>query len=95
LVSLRANITLKFYPVNTATSHLIYKLPLYITTPHFSKTMNKLDLTIAFAADIGMNKTFIYRVLIAVQQQLDAEGFAGRAVVQDGLSIFMPRRVMG
>jgi hypothetical protein len=30
--------------------------------------MNKLDLAIAVAADIGMNKTLAYRALIAVQQ---------------------------
>jgi hypothetical protein len=57
--------------------------------------MNKLDLAIAIAADIGMNKTFTYRALIAIQQQLDAEGFAGRAVVWDGFGTFMPRRVAG
>jgi nucleoid DNA-binding protein len=51
--------------------------------------MNKLDLAIAIAADIGMNKTFTYRGLIAIQQQLDAEGFAGRAVVWDGFGTFM------
>jgi hypothetical protein len=43
--------------------------------------MNKLELAVAIAADIGMNKTFIYRALIAIQQQLDADGFAGRKVV--------------
>jgi nucleoid DNA-binding protein len=57
--------------------------------------MNKLELAIAIAADIGMNKTFTYRALIAIQQQLDAEGFAGRAVVWDGFGTFMPRRVVG
>jgi nucleoid DNA-binding protein len=57
--------------------------------------MNKLQLAIAIAADIGMNKTFTYRALIAIQQQLDAQGFAGRAVVWDGFGTFMPRRVAG
>ncbi len=56
--------------------------------------MNKLDLAIAIAADIGMNKTFAYRALIAIEQ-LDAEGFAGRAVVWDGFGTFWPRRVVG
>jgi hypothetical protein len=31
--------------------------------------MNKLQLAIAIAADIGMNKTFTYRALIAIQQR--------------------------
>ncbi len=38
--------------------------------------MTKRDLAKAIAADVGMYKTFAYRALIAVQQQLDAEGFA-------------------
>ncbi len=44
------------------------------------KTMKKLELVIAITADIGMNKTFAYPALIAIEQQFDADGFVGRAV---------------
>jgi nucleoid DNA-binding protein len=57
--------------------------------------MNKLQLAIAIAADCGVNKTYAYRALIAIEQQLDADGFAGRAVVWDGFGTFLPRRVEG
>jgi hypothetical protein len=56
--------------------------------------MNKLELAIAIAADIGMNKTFTYKALIALQQQLDAHGFAGRAVVWDGFGTFFQPAVL-
>ncbi len=69
-------IALKLYPIKAAAIHLEYELPLYIATLNPPKTMNKLDLAIAIAADIGMNKTFAYRALIAIEQQSDAEGFA-------------------
>ncbi len=88
-------IALKLSSVKAAALHLKYEIPLYIATLYSLQTMNKLDLAIAIAADIGMNKTFTYRALIAMQQQLDAEGFAGRAVVWDGFGTFLPRRVVG
>jgi nucleoid DNA-binding protein len=57
--------------------------------------MNKLALAIAIAAHTGLNKTTTYAALIALTQQLEAEGFAGRAVVWDNFGTFWPRRVMG
>jgi hypothetical protein len=33
--------------------------------------------------------------LIAIEPQLDADGFAGRAVAWDGFGTLMPRRVVG
>ncbi len=70
---------LKLYSIKAAIVHLEYELPLYIAILYFPKTMNKLDLAIAIAADIGMNKTFAYRALIGIEQWFDADGFAGRA----------------
>jgi hypothetical protein len=54
---LRTGIALKLYPVKTAAVYLEYELPLYIAILYSLKTMNELDLAIAIAADIGMNKT--------------------------------------
>jgi hypothetical protein len=38
--------------------HLKYELPIYIAILFSPKTMNKLELTIAITAEIGVNKTF-------------------------------------
>jgi hypothetical protein len=48
-------IALELCSVNTAAVHLKYELPLYIAALYYPKTINKLDLAIAVAADIGMN----------------------------------------
>jgi hypothetical protein len=77
---LSADIASKLYSLNTAAVHFKYELPLYIATLHSSKTMSKLDLAIAVVAGIGMNNAFAYRALIAIQQPLEADGFAGRVV---------------
>jgi hypothetical protein len=73
---LGTDVALKLYPIKAAVAHLEHELRLYIAILYSSKIMNKLDLAIAIAADIGMNRTFAYRALIAIQQQLDADGFA-------------------
>jgi hypothetical protein len=52
---LRTEIALKLYSVNTAAVHIKYEMLLYIAILHSSKIMNKLELAIAIAADIGMN----------------------------------------
>jgi nucleoid DNA-binding protein len=57
--------------------------------------MNKSELAIAIAANTGLNKTTTYAALTALTQQLEAEGFAGRAVVWDHFGTFLPRRVVG
>jgi nucleoid DNA-binding protein len=57
--------------------------------------MNKLQLAMAITADIGVNKTTTYAALIALTQELEAQGFAGRAVVWDNFGTFWPRRVVG
>jgi hypothetical protein len=77
---LSADMVLKLYSLNTAAVHFKYELPLYIATLHSSKTMHKLDLAIAVAAGIGMNNAFAYWAQIAIQQPLEADGFAGRVV---------------
>jgi hypothetical protein len=56
---LRTEIALKLYPVNTAAVHLKYELPLYIAALHRSKTMNKFDLAIAMASNIGRAKPLL------------------------------------
>jgi hypothetical protein len=50
---------LKLYPVNTGAVHLKYELPLYIAALYRPKTMNKLDLAIAMAANIGRAKPLL------------------------------------
>jgi nucleoid DNA-binding protein len=57
--------------------------------------MNKAELSIAIAANTGLNKTTTYAVLTAIAQQLDAEAIAGRAVVLDRFGTFLPRRKTG
>jgi hypothetical protein len=63
---LSAEITLKFYPLNTAAFHTKYEMPLYIASLHSCKIMHKLALAMAVAVGIGMNNTFAYRALIAI-----------------------------
>jgi hypothetical protein len=77
---LSADMASKHYSLNTAAVHLKYELPLYIAPLHSSKTMHKLALAIAVAACIGMINAFAYRAQIAIQPQLEADGFAGRVV---------------
>jgi hypothetical protein len=77
---LSADMASRLYSLNTAAVHFKYELPLYIATLHSSETMHKLALAIAVAAGIGMNNAFAYRAQIAIQPQLEADGFAGRVV---------------
>jgi nucleoid DNA-binding protein len=57
--------------------------------------MNKKELALAIAADTGLTKTIAYNVLTAMEQQLEGEGYAGRAVVWEQFGTFWPRKKMG
>jgi hypothetical protein len=56
---LRTETALKLYPVNTAAVYLKYELPLYIAALYRPRTMNKFDLAIAVAANIGRAKPLL------------------------------------
>jgi hypothetical protein len=51
------DVAIKLCSIKTAATHFEYEIPLYIAILYFPKTINKLGLAIAIAADIGMNKT--------------------------------------
>jgi hypothetical protein len=56
---LHTEIALKLYPVNTAAVHLKYELPLYIAALYRPKIINKFDLAVAMAANIGRAKPLL------------------------------------
>jgi nucleoid DNA-binding protein len=58
-------------------------------------TMTKTDMSIALAAETGFTKTTCYEALTAMEQQLDAESMALRAVVWDKFGTFLPRHIVG
>ncbi len=57
--------------------------------------MNKKELALAIATDTGLTKTITYTILSAMEQQLEAQGYAGRAVELAQFGTFWPRKKMG
>ncbi len=57
--------------------------------------MTKTNMAIALAAETGFPKTTCYEALTAMEQQLDAESMALRAVVWDNFGTFLPRHIVG
>jgi nucleoid DNA-binding protein len=57
--------------------------------------MTKTELAAAIAAKTGLSKTVAYEALSAMEQQLNAESKARRAVELDDFGTFVPREIMG